>query len=50
MWICEKIQRNLRSPKYAVGPMANGPGAESPVTHFQQSVLDCLGDQAASAG
>ena len=35
MWICEKIQRNLRSPKYAVGPMANGPGAESPVTHFQ---------------
>ena len=42
MWICEKIQRNLRSPKYAVGPMANGPGAESPVTHFQQSVLDYL--------
>ena len=47
MWICEKIQRNLRSPKYAVGPMANGPGAESPVTHFQQSVLDYLDGRAA---
>ena len=46
MWICEKIQRSLRSPKYAVGPMATGPGAESPVTHFQQSVLDYLGDRA----
>lgn len=50
MWICEKIQRNLGSPKYAVGPMANGPGAESPVTHFQQSVLDYLGGQAAGTG
>ena len=40
MWICEKIQRSLRSPRYAVGPMADGDGAESPVTHFQQSVLD----------
>ena len=49
MWICEKIQRNLRSPKYAVGPMANGPGAESPVTHFQQSVLDYLNGGANAA-
>ena len=40
MWICEKIQRNLHSPHFEVGPLANGPGAESPVTHFQQSVLD----------
>ena len=40
MWICEKIQRNLHSPHYEVGPMANGPGAESPITHFQRSVLD----------
>ena len=42
MWICEKIQRNLHSSKYRVGPMAEGPGAESPVTHFQRSVLDYL--------
>ena len=50
MWICEKIQRNLRSPHYAVGPMANGPGAESPVTHFQQSVLDYLNGRTADDG
>ena len=50
MWICEKIQRNVRSPKYAVGPMANGPGAESPVAHFQQSVLDYLDGEAADGG
>ncbi len=40
MWICEKIQRNLHSPKFEVGPLADGPGAEGPVTHFQQSVLE----------
>ena len=43
MWICEKIQRNLRSPKFEVGPLADGPGAEGPITHFQQSVLDHVG-------
>ena len=43
MWICEKIQRNLHSPKFEVGPLADGPGAESPVTHFQQSVVDHVG-------
>ena len=50
MWICEKIQRGVRSPKYEVGPMANGPGAESPVTHFQQSVLDYLEGGAGAGG
>ena len=50
MWICEKIQRNVRSPKYAVGPMAHGPGAESPVAHFQQSVLDYLDGRAGDGG
>ena len=43
MWICEKIQRNLHSPKFEVGPLADGPGAESPVMHFQQSVLEHVG-------
>ena len=42
MWICEKIQRNLHSPKFEVGPLADGAGAEAPITHFQQSVLDYL--------
>ena len=50
MWICEKIQRGVHSPKYEVGPMANGPGAESPVTHFQQSVLDYLEGRAGAGG
>ncbi len=40
MWICEKIQRNLRSPNFKVGPLADGAGAEAPLMHFQESVLD----------
>ena len=40
MWIVEKIQRTLKSPHYQVGPLADGPGAEQPLTHFQRSVLD----------
>ncbi|MEM7018604.1 MAG: aromatic ring-hydroxylating dioxygenase subunit alpha [Pseudomonadota bacterium] len=45
MWICEKIQRNLRSPNFAVGPLADGSGAEAPLMHFQQSVLEYLSDE-----
>ena len=40
MWIVEKIQRTLHSPHYEVGPMAADDGAEGPLTHFQESVLD----------
>ena len=50
MWICEMIQRNLRSPKFKVGPMAAGFGAESPIMHFQQSVLDYLNGDAGGSG
>ena len=49
MWICEMIQRNLQSPKFEVGPMAAGFGAESPIMHFQQSVLDYLNGDAGKA-
>lgn len=42
MWIVEKIQRNVRSPKFSIGPLAQGAGAESPITHFQESVLEYL--------
>lgn len=42
MWIVEKIQRTLHSPEFEVGPLANGAGAEAPLMHFQQSVLDFL--------
>ncbi len=50
MWICEMIQRNLRSPKFKVGPMAAGFGAESPIMHFQQSVLDYLNGDPGGSG
>ena len=40
MWIVEKIQRNLRSPKYAVGPLAAGDGAETPIGQFQEQLLE----------
>lgn len=40
MWIVEKIQRNLHSPHYRVGPLARGRGAEEPIVEFQREVLD----------
>ena len=40
MWIVEKIQKTLHSPLYEVGPLATGVGAESPITEFQQQVLE----------
>ena len=43
MWIVEKIQRALRSPAFEIGPLAHGPGAESPITHFQANLLEFLG-------
>ena len=39
MWVVEKIQRNLRSPKYQVGPLASGEGAEAPIGQFQEQLL-----------
>ena len=40
MWIVEKIQKTLHSPLYEVGPLATGVGAESPITEFQEQLLD----------
>ena len=40
MWICEKVQRAMHSPKYRVGGLARGAGAEAALTFFQKSVLD----------
>ena len=42
VWICEKLQRSLRSPLFAVGALARGWGAETPLVFFQQTVLDCV--------
>lgn len=42
VWVCEKMQRSLHSPSYQVGPLAQGAGAEAPLTHFQQQILDLM--------
>ena len=42
VWICEKLQRSLRSPAYRCGPLAAGTGAEGPLEFFQRNVLDYL--------
>ncbi len=47
MWVCERMQRAMSSPVYAVGPMA--PDAESALTFFQRNVLDYV-PLAASSG
>ncbi|WP_170423688.1 aromatic ring-hydroxylating oxygenase subunit alpha [Ruegeria arenilitoris] len=39
IYVVEKMQRALKSPRYAVGKLAAGPGAESPLTFFQRSVV-----------
>ena len=39
IWVCEKMQRSLRSPQYSVGPLAPGSGAESPLEHFQKMII-----------
>ena len=43
LWICEKIQRSLRSPRFQVGALARGPGGEAPLVWFQRQVLDDVG-------
>jgi len=40
VWVCEKMQRALKSPSYQVGELARGAGGEAPLTFFQENVLD----------
>ena len=42
IWICEKIQRSLVSPRFGVGALARGAGCETPLVWFQEQVLDDL--------
>ena len=44
LWICEKIQRSLRSRHFSVGTLAQGDGCESPLSWFQSQVLSDLGE------
>lgn len=46
LWICEKIQRSMRSRFYSVGALAQGAGCETPLTWFQAQVLEDLGEAA----
>ena len=46
IWVCEKMQRSLRSPNHRVGRLAAGPGAEAPLEVFQRNVLDFLAPEA----
>jgi len=40
IWVCEKLQRALQSPKFEVGPLARGSGGEAALDFFQQCVLE----------
>lgn len=42
VWVCEKMQRSLQSPMYEVGALAAGAGAEAPIGHFQQCLMDYM--------
>ena len=46
LWICEKIQRSMRSPFFSVGALAQGDGCETPLVWFQEQVLNDLEDVA----
>lgn len=45
IYVVEKMQRALQSPKYSVGQLSQGPGAEAPLTYFQQSVRNYVPEE-----
>lgn len=40
VWVCEKMQRSLRSPDYSVAALAEGLGGEVMLAEFQKMVRD----------
>ncbi len=50
VWVCEKMQRALKSPRHEVAHMARGSGGEAALAFFQQCVLDHVGRDLAIAG
>ena len=40
VWVCEKMQRALQSPRHEVGFLAKGTGGEAALDFFQQCVLE----------
>lgn len=46
VWVCEKMQRALSSPRYEVGPLAHGAGGEAAIAFFQRCVSGYMPDLA----
>ena len=42
VWVCEKLQRSMHSPRYKIGELAKGSGAEAPIEFFQRNVLNYI--------
>lgn len=42
IWVCEKMQRSLQSPKFTVGAMATGSGGEEMLPLFQSQVMEFM--------
>ncbi|EEE36691.1 hypothetical protein RKLH11_524 [Rhodobacteraceae bacterium KLH11] len=42
IWVCEKMQRALQSPRFKVGPLAKGAGGEAAIDFFQQTILNLM--------
>lgn len=40
IWVCEKMQRALQSPRHEVGMLAKGSGGEAALEFFQRCVLE----------
>ena len=45
VWVCEKMQRALQSPRHEVGHLALGSGGEAALDFFQQCVLEYVPPQ-----
>ncbi len=48
MWICEKVQRALHSPKFSVGALARGGGGEATLEIFQRIVREMVLEEEAA--
>ncbi|MGV6805260.1 MAG: aromatic ring-hydroxylating oxygenase subunit alpha [Ruegeria sp.] len=42
VWVCEKMQRAMQSPRFETGHLAKGAGGEAAIDFFQQVVLEYL--------
>lgn len=49
VWVCEKMQRALISPRHKVSHLAQGAGGEAGISYFQRCVLDYMRDDLAIA-